>query len=63
MFMMFLRRDDSIVRCLFTRALSKFEGGQEAVKNWYDPEFFNPLNASYQLTHGSQKTGKRFLTD
>jgi hypothetical protein len=43
MFMMFLRRDNSIVRCLFTRALSKFEGGQKAVENWYDPEFFDPI--------------------
>jgi hypothetical protein len=43
MLMMFLRRDNSIVRCLFTRALSKFEGGQKAAQNWYDSEYFNPI--------------------
>ena len=43
MFMMFLRRDNSIVRCLFTRALSKYEGGQKAVEKWYDSEFFDPI--------------------
>jgi hypothetical protein len=43
MFMMFLRRDNSIVRCLFTRALSKYEGGQKAVGKWYDSEFFDPI--------------------
>jgi hypothetical protein len=43
MFIMFLRRDNSIVRCLFTRALSKYEGGQKAVEKWYDSEFFDPI--------------------
>ena len=43
MFMMFLRRDNSIVRCLFTRALNRYEGGQRAIKNWYDSEFFDPI--------------------
>jgi hypothetical protein len=43
MFMMFLRRDNSIVRCLFTRALNKHKGGQKAVENWYNAEFFDPI--------------------
>lgn len=43
MFIMFLRRDNSVVRCLFTRALSKFEGGQKAVQAWYDLEYFDPI--------------------
>ena len=59
MFMMFLRRDDSIVRCLFTRALSKFEGGQEAVKNWHDPEFFNPLECELPVDTWVSKNWKK----
>jgi hypothetical protein len=43
MFLMFLRRDNSVVKCLFTRALSKFEGGQKAAQTWYDPEYFDPI--------------------
>jgi hypothetical protein len=43
MYMMFLRRDNSIVRCLFTRALSKLDNGQKAVQYWYDPEYFDPM--------------------
>jgi hypothetical protein len=43
MYMMFLRRDSSVVKCLFTRALSKFDNGQRAVEYWYDPEYFNPI--------------------
>jgi hypothetical protein len=43
MYMMFLRRDNSVVRCLFTRALSKFDNGQKAVQYWYDPRCFDPI--------------------
>lgn len=43
MLMMFLRRDNSVVRCLFTRALRKFDNGQKAVQYWYDPQYFNPI--------------------
>jgi len=43
MYMMFLRRDNSVVRCLFTRALSKFDNGQKAVQYWYDPRYFDPI--------------------
>jgi hypothetical protein len=43
MFMMCLRRDNSIVKCLFQRALGKFEGGEEAAKKWYDPQCYNPI--------------------
>jgi hypothetical protein len=43
MYMMFLRRDNSVVRCLFTRALSKFDNGQRAVQYWYDPRYFDPI--------------------
>ncbi len=43
MFIMFLRRDNSIVRCLFTRALSKFEDGQKAAHYWYNSEYFDPI--------------------
>ena len=43
MFTMFLRRDNSFVRCLFTRALSQVPDGQEAIRYWYGHEYFNPL--------------------
>ena len=43
MYMMFLRRDNSVVRCLFTRALSEFDNGQKAVQYWYDPRYFDPI--------------------
>ena len=43
MFLMFLRRDNSVVKCLFERALQKFEGGQEALQYWYNNEYFNPI--------------------
>ena len=43
MFLMFLRRDNSVVRCLFDRALNKFAGGQKAAQYWYDEEYFNPI--------------------
>ena len=43
MYVMFLRRDNSVVRCLFKRALSKFEDGQKAIQRWYDSDYFNPV--------------------
>jgi hypothetical protein len=43
MYLMFLRRDNSVVRCLFTKALSKFDNGQKAVQYWYDPRYFDPI--------------------
>jgi hypothetical protein len=43
MYMMFIRRDNSVVKCLFTRALERFEKGQQAVQYWYDPEYFDPM--------------------
>jgi hypothetical protein len=42
MYIMFLRRDNSIVKCLFTRALSKLDNGQKAIQYWYDPKYFDP---------------------
>ena len=43
MFIMFLRRDNSVIRCLFTKALNEFPDGQEAIRYWYDPKYFNPF--------------------
>lgn len=42
MYMMYLRRDNSVIRCLFTRALERFDKGQRAIHYWYDPEYFDP---------------------
>lgn len=42
MFVMFLRRDNSVVRCLLTRALNHYPGGQQATQYWYDPTCFDP---------------------
>jgi hypothetical protein len=43
MYMMYIRRDNSVVRCLFTRALERFDKGKQAIQYWYDPEYFNPM--------------------
>jgi hypothetical protein len=43
MYMMFLRRDNSVVKCLLTRALSKLDNGQKAVQYWYDSKYFDPM--------------------
>jgi len=42
MLMMFLRRDNSVVKCLFTRALNKFPDGQKIIQYWYDSRYFDP---------------------
>lgn len=42
MYLMFLRRDNSIMKCLFTRALSEVEVGKSAVQYWFDNQYFNP---------------------
>jgi len=71
MFLMFLRRDNSVVKCLFSRALSKIEGGNKAVQYWYNDKYFDPLECelpvdtwvlknwnkmSKKLNHASFKT-------
>jgi hypothetical protein len=43
MFMMFLRRDNNMLRCLFERALTNKPKGRKAVEYWYDPAYFNPI--------------------
>jgi hypothetical protein len=42
MLIRFLRRDRSLVRCLFERALETQPGGARALKAWYDDERFDP---------------------
>jgi hypothetical protein len=37
-----LRRDNSLVRCLFERALSRVDNGQKALGYWYDDNYFDP---------------------
>jgi hypothetical protein len=41
MWMMFLRRDTSVVRCLLTRSLSQNSKGQEAISCWYNSDCFD----------------------
>ena len=41
--MMFLRRDNSVIRCLFERALTHEPNGMKAVEYWYDPAYFSPI--------------------
>ena len=43
MFFMFLRRDNSVIRCLFERALSHETNGVKAVEYWNNPTYFNPI--------------------
>jgi hypothetical protein len=42
MLLMFLRRDEGIIRCLVERALSMIEGGRDALRYWYDERSFPP---------------------
>jgi hypothetical protein len=42
MFIMFLRRDDSVIRCLVERAVQGHPQGNQAVGYWYDPKYFDP---------------------
>jgi len=37
-----LRRDNSLIRCLFERALSTAAAGQKAIQYWYDENYFDP---------------------
>ena len=37
-----LRRDNSLIRCLFERALSSAGNGQKAIQYWYDENYFDP---------------------
>ena len=43
MALMWLRLDNSVVRCLFERALCKHPNGASAVKCWYDQNVFNSI--------------------
>lgn len=40
MFLMFIRRDQNIIKNLFSRALESVCNGKEALKYWYDNEYF-----------------------
>jgi hypothetical protein len=40
--LMYLRRDNSLVRCLFERALNGVNGGQKALGYWYDDKYLDP---------------------
>jgi hypothetical protein len=42
MLIMFLRRDNSVVKCLISRALSQHPDGQRAITYWYNTNYFNP---------------------
>lgn len=43
MLIMFLRRDEGVIRCLLRRALMGIGGGQEALDYWADDRYFNSL--------------------
>jgi hypothetical protein len=63
MFLMFLRRDNNIMKCLFTRALSKVDGGQSAIEYWYNDQYFNPIECelpvdTWVLTNWNKMTIK-----
>lgn len=38
-----LRRDNSLRRCLFTRALKTVSNGGKAIEYWYDDSYFDPM--------------------
>lgn len=38
-----LRRDNSLRRCLFTRALKTVSNGDKAIGYWYDDSYFDPM--------------------
>jgi hypothetical protein len=37
-----LRRDNSLIKCLFQRALSTVTNGQKALEYWYSDDYFDP---------------------
>ena len=41
MFLMFLRRDKTIIKNLLTKAVGNKKGGISALDYWYDSEYFN----------------------
>lgn len=44
MFIMFLRRDNSVIKCLLTRALNRVDSQRapQIINWWYDPQYFDP---------------------
>lgn len=45
MAIMFLRRDESLVKCLLSRALCTVPDGAKAVQYWYYESYFSPLES------------------
>jgi len=45
MLVMFLRRDQSLIKCLLTRALLAQPHGDDALRYWYDPAYFDPTES------------------
>lgn len=43
MLMMFLRRDQHVIRCLLRRAMASVAGGEEALGYWINDLYFDPL--------------------
>ena len=41
MFLMFIRRDQNIIKNLFSNALESVDNGKEALKYWYDNNYFS----------------------
>jgi hypothetical protein len=58
MILMFLRRDQGIVRCLFERALKCCEDGEHALKQWFDDECFSPQGSELPVDGRMMKIGR-----
>ena len=55
MLFMSLRRDQSIVKCLFSRALKAVPGGAVALEQWYNAEYFSPLESQLPVDSRIQR--------
>ncbi len=64
MFIMFLRRDSSIIKCLFTRALSAQTNGNTALNQWYNSNIFNQTECELSVDRRvSSKWNELFNTN
>ncbi len=67
MLVMFLRRDQSVIKCLLTRALRGHVGGSDALTYWYDSKYFDPIESELpvdkRVTEGCRALGIPQFTD
>ena len=61
MLMMFLRRDQGIIRCLVERALAGATRGAEAAERWYDDRLFSQLESELPVDRRMLTIGRELF--